>query len=50
MTAFNKWNKKKYKVIEMKDSEIILEREDGTTFEISRKEFLFNYRTDKEGN
>lgn len=49
MNAVNKWNGKKYKVIEMKDSTILLEREDGTELEISRKEFLFSYRTDKEG-
>lgn len=42
-TVKNKWNGKMYKVIDMTDDIITLEREDGSRFSIPKKEYYFNY-------
>jgi len=39
----NKWNGKTYKVLEITDKDVILEREDGSQFTIVKKEYLANY-------
>ncbi len=39
----NKYNNKNYKVIEVKDNQVTLERNDGTRFTISKNEFSFYY-------
>jgi len=39
----NKWNKKTYKVIEVKDGKVTLERSDGTQFIIAKAEYFLNY-------
>lgn len=43
MTALNKWNKKNYKVVEVKDNQVTLERSDGTQLKIAKSDFNFNY-------
>lgn len=47
MTVINKWTQKTYKVIEIKEKSVILERENGEQFEIAKSEFNFNYRGEK---
>lgn len=44
MKAKNKWNSKIYNVVEIKESSIILKRNDGSQFEIDKLEFNFSYR------
>jgi co-chaperonin GroES (HSP10) len=39
----NKWNKKTYKVLEIKGDKVTLEREDGSQFTIDGKEYVKNY-------
>ena len=43
MLVRNKWNKKTYKVLEIKDSSVVLQREDGSQFEIAKSEYFFSY-------
>lgn len=43
MLVLNKWNKKTYKVLEIEDGKVTLERPDGTVFTIAEKEYLANY-------
>lgn len=43
MLVLNKWNKKIYKVIEVTDKEVSLEREDGSKFTIAKSEYFFSY-------
>lgn len=43
MLVRNKWNKKIYKVIEIKDGKVTLERSDGTQFTIAKAEYFLNY-------
>lgn len=43
MLALNKWNGRTYKVLEITDSQVTLERDDESTFSISKSEFNFNY-------
>lgn len=43
MLVRNKWNKKTYKVIEVKDGKVTLERSDGTQFTIVKAEYFLNY-------
>lgn len=43
MLVLNKWNKKTYKVIEIKDGKVTLERSDGSRFTIVKAEYFFNY-------
>ena len=40
----NKWNGKEYSLLEYCGSVVILQRADGTTFEISISELHANYR------
>ena len=39
----NKWNKKTYKVLEIEDGKVTLEREDKTQFTIDEREYVKNY-------
>ena len=43
MLVRNKWNKKTYKVIEVKDGKVTLERSVGTQFTIVKAEYFLNY-------
>ena len=43
MTVTNKWNKKTYKVLEIKDRKVTLQRPDGSKFIIDEKEYLYDY-------
>lgn len=46
MLVLNKWNKKKYKVInktDKADKAVTLEREDGSQFTINKQEYFSNY-------
>lgn len=43
MLVINKWNKKQYKVLEMTDKTVTLQREDGSQFTIQRFEYFFSY-------
>lgn len=43
MQVLNKWNKKTYKVLEVTDRAVTLQREDGSTFTISKGEYFSNY-------
>lgn len=45
--VLNRWNHKKYLVVESKDNMVTLEREDGSQFVISKKEYYFNYSEKK---
>lgn len=47
MLVRNKWNGNFYKVILLIDNMITLEREDGSQFTISKKEYYFNYSMKK---
>lgn len=42
-TVKNRWNKKTYKVRMVEDNCVVLEREDGTQFTITKSEYFFNY-------
>ena len=39
----NKWNGQFYKVIDITDNMVTLEREDGSRFTIMKKEYFFSY-------
>ena len=43
MLVRNKWNKETYKVIEIKNGKVTLEREDKTQFTIVKAEYFLNY-------
>ena len=43
MVVTNKWNKKVYEVLEIKDRKVTLQRPDGSKFTIDEKEYLYNY-------
>ena len=43
MLVRNKWNKKTYKVIEVKDGKVTLERSNGSQFTIAKAEYFLNY-------
>jgi hypothetical protein len=46
----NKWNGKTYKVLEIADKTVKLQREDGSQFTIQKSEYFSNYfekRVDK---
>lgn len=43
MLVRNKWNKKTYEVLEIKNGKVTLKRTDGSTFTIAEKEYLANY-------
>ena len=47
----NKWNGKTYRIAEDKETTIVLERENKSTFEIAKSEFKqAYYRIEKEDN
>ena len=39
----NRWNRKIYQVVEVKEDKVTLKREDGSQFEIAKSEYFFNY-------
>ena len=41
--VLNRWNRKWYKVLEVKDREVTLQREDNSVLTIERKELFVNY-------
>jgi hypothetical protein len=41
--VLNKWNRKEYTLIAVKDSTVILQRKDGSQFEIAKSEYYFSY-------
>ena len=41
--VLNRWNRKWYKVLEIKDREVTLQREDNSVLTIERKELFANY-------
>lgn len=43
MLVRNKWNKKNYTLVEVKEKTVVLKRADGSTFEIQKSEYLFAY-------
>ena len=43
MLVRNKWNKKTYEVLEIKDGKVTLKRSDGSVFTIAEKEYVTNY-------
>lgn len=43
MKVQNKWNKKVYEVLEIKDRKVTLQRLDGSKFTIDEKEYLYDY-------
>lgn len=43
MLVRNKWNGKTYKVLEITDKIVTLQREDGTKFTINKAEYFANY-------
>ena len=45
--VLNRWNHKKYLVIESTDSMVTLQREDGSQFTIQKKEYFFSYSEKK---
>lgn len=47
MLVLNKWNKKKYEVMNIENGKVILRRQDGTVFTIAEKEYLANYVKNK---
>lgn len=43
MLVRNKWNKKDYTLVEVKEKTVVLKREDGSVFEIQKSEYFFSY-------
>lgn len=43
MLVLNKWNGRTYKVLEITDNQVTLERNDKSTFSIAKSEYFFNY-------
>ena len=43
MLARNKWNNKKYLVLEITDKNVTLRHEDGSQFTIQKPEYFFSY-------
>ena len=43
MLVRNKWNKKTYEVLEIKDGKVTLKRTDNSVFTIAEKEYIANY-------
>ena len=41
--AKNRWNRKIYQVVEIKDEKVTLERSDGTQFTVAKADYNFNY-------
>ena len=42
-TVMNKWNRKEYEVLEIKEGKVKLRRKDGSVFTIQEKEYHANY-------
>ena len=42
-TVKNRWNRKIYRVVEINDNKVTLERPDGTQFTIVKAEYFLNY-------
>ena len=42
-TVKNRWNRKIYRVVEINDNKVTLERSDGTQFTIAKAEYFLNY-------
>ena len=43
MLVRNKWSGKTYKVVLIQEDKVTLQRENGTTFTIAKKEYNFSY-------
>lgn len=43
MLVLNRWNGRTYKVTEITDNMVTLERDDKSTFSIAKSEFHFSY-------
>ena len=43
MLVRNKWNNKMYKVLEITDKNVTLQREDGSQFTIQKSEYFFSH-------
>lgn len=43
MLVRNKWNKKNYTLVEVKEKTVVLKRADGSVFEIQKSEYNFSY-------
>ena len=43
MLVLNKWNGRTYKVLEMTDNLVTLQRDDNSQFQIAKSEYFFNY-------
>lgn len=41
--VLNRWNKKRYTVLEVNDRQVTLQREDNSVLTIERKELFANY-------
>ena len=48
MTVKNKWNGQTYEVWESSEKTVKLKKENGEIIEISKSEFNFNYRVEKQ--
>ena len=47
MTVKNKWNNKFYTLVDVTDTSVTLQRDDGSEFTIQKKEYFFNYSEKK---
>ena len=45
--VLNRWNHKKYLVLEITDKNVTLRREDGSQFTIQKSEYFFSYSEKK---
>lgn len=43
MIAKNKWNGKLYKIVNIGEKDVTLQREDGSVFTIQKSEYFFSY-------
>ena len=48
MLVRNKWNNKKYLVLEITDKNVTLQREDESQFTIQKSEYFFSYFEKKQ--
>ena len=47
MLVRNRWNNKKYLVLEITDKNVTLQREDGSQFTVQKSEYSFSYSEKK---
>ena len=47
MLVRNKWNNKKYLVLEITDKNVTLQRDDGSQFTIQKSEYFLSYSEKK---